>query len=120
MRKPFGDVNYLAIIRIEKFGIVLHECPGTGAHVDNQIIDSSSCAANQFRFFVRCRLIVDAAEGALFLVERNVALNKSWVEAVGFEFTLTPGTSKKAPFILVPVQLNDERAREVCRRKNHE
>lgn len=63
---------------------------------------------------------MNSAEGTLFLVERNVALNQSQIETMGFKFPLTPRTSEEASFVLVPFWFYDENAGESALRENQE
>ena len=49
------------------------------------------------------------AKRSFVFVERNVALDPFWTEAVGRGFPLTPASGEESTFVLQPLSLNDER-----------
>jgi hypothetical protein len=59
------------------------------------------------------------AKRAFHLVERDVALYHSRIQAMRLELLLAPGARKEAPLIFVLLQLNDESSWQLCFPKEH-
>ena len=59
-----------------------------------------------------------AAQSALTAVERYAALHVAGFQSVGLKFSLTIGTSEKAPLIDVLFQLDDKCSLESCLSKD--
>ena len=75
----------------------------------NRVENRSRRATYQFRFLVRRSLIVHPTEGALSLIERDVALHESRDQAVRSELSLTKCAGEESSIVLVPLQINEER-----------
>src|SRR6266403_5188891 len=87
--------------------------------IDDHIVNCSSCAADELGFGAGRNLIMHAAKCALHLVERYVALRRSWIQAVRLDLLLAPGARKEAPLIFVLLQLDDESSWQLCLAKKH-
>ena len=61
-----------------------------------------------------------STERGFLLVERNVALHPSWMEAVSSGFPLAPAPGEESAFVLQPLRLDNKRAFQLGLDEPHE
>src|SRR5882762_539024 len=112
VREFFRDVEHFPVFRRKSHRYVFTEGGRIRPQVGNHVAYRTHGASHQFRFLMGCLLVVHAAQGAFFEVERDIALNQARVESVLFEFLLTPRAGKKAATILSWLGIDDVRPAE--------
>ena len=109
MSKSFGYIQHAMICRREFRCQPLGKSRRIGSEVDNDVVNGSPRAANQFSFFVGSDLVVHAPQRSFLPVEGHAALGQPWIKAIFHKLPLAPGAGEKSPLIFVPLGLDDER-----------
>src|SRR5713101_2438401 len=90
-----GDVQHPTVLCRELHRGPLLECVGVGTEIDDHIIDGAHGTTHQLRLFVWPHLIMHPAEGTLFLVKRDVALNQAGAKPERLEFSSAPDSGEE-------------------------
>ena len=120
VRESFWNVNSPPVAGAQVEALPLPERGRVWPDIDNDVEDAPLSASNEFRFLARSDLEMHPSQRSLLLIEGHVALNEGRVEAVLFEFPLTPGSRKEAPFVLMTFGLSKPGGVEFCWEKTHD
>jgi len=118
--KPFWYVHRSAILSGQFHGHPLLERRRRRSQVHDHVVDSAGRAANQLCFCVRRGLIVHAAQGAFFLVKRNIALDKASSHSAALEFLFAKGPRKEPTIIGRHLQIDNESSGKFTGCKDHD
>ena len=119
MSKPFGDIQHTPILRRKLDGHPLFESGNVGTQINDDIVNGSHCAADQFRFFKRSELIMHPTKRGLVLVKRNIALDPFWMQAVSCGFSIAPAPGEESTFVFQPLRINNKRALQLGLSESH-
>jgi hypothetical protein len=114
MSEPLGGVKHGTVATGELLPVPPAEGRRIRAQVDNNVVDGTSGAADQFGFLVGLCLVVHAANRTPLKTERGVELQHVGIQAMLDELFAAPGTREITPLILHLFQPDQEGSFKCC------
>src|ERR1700730_9134774 len=119
MREALGDIGHPMVLLGKGDGFPLQERWGIRSQIDRDIIDGAARASDEFCLCVRADLVMHAPQGAPFLVEGHVALDKYGAESVFFELLAAPAPGEETALVFTSLHGDHEHAAGSGYMENH-
>src|SRR5215470_6676062 len=110
VRAALRHIDHAVILGAQENAHIAAKRWGGRSQIDDHVENRASRTADELRFLVGRRLIVQAAKGALALVHGDRALGDAGIQSVGGPFALTPDPGEEASRVLQRFRVDDEDA----------